>query len=305
MDSKGQDVFDMYVSMTGFSRTQRQEPWGVVTLEISSVNHRYQEISVILPHEFIGWEPWFHQQIRKLFRRGKVQLRIDVMWTQAYRKGTINSDILTKYINEINDICVTNGLHELKNPEMLLNLPGVIDVTSFGVSKQTSELCETFKMLLQNGVESWHKMRAIEGSHLKSEILMYLNDLEKLIVVLEEKWELAKKNTFNSTRKRITEKLEQFNAKLSEDRYIQELVIMADKWDISEEIARLKSHIKKFRLTGDENNSIGRKLDFIVQEMNREVNTLDSKIADAEVRWIAVDSKAVIECIREQIQNLE
>ena len=82
-------------------------------------------------------------------------------------------------------------------------------------------------------------------------------------------------------------------------------MILTDKWDVSEELARLKSHISKFRSTGKESESSGRKLDFIVQEMNREVNTLDSKIADAEIRWLAVDSKAALERIREQIQNLE
>ncbi len=99
--------------------------------------------------------------------------------------------------------------------------------------------------------------------------------------------------------------LDTLGGKLEESRMMQEIVVMTDKWDVSEEIARLKSHISKFRSTGEDAESSGRKLDFIVQEMNREVNTLDSKISDAEIRWLAVDSKAALERIREQIQNLE
>ena len=93
--------------------------------------------------------------------------------------------------------------------------------------------------------------------------------------------------------------------KLEEQRYMQEIVLLTDKWDVAEELARLKSHIAIFRSAGDSDESAGRKLDFIVQEMNREVNTLDSKVADAEIRWLAVDAKAALERIREQIQNLE
>ena len=101
------------------------------------------------------------------------------------------------------------------------------------------------------------------------------------------------------------ETLEKLGEKLEEQRYMQEIVLLTDKWDVAEELARLKSHIAKFRSAGDSDESAGRKLDFIVQEMNREVNTLDSKVADAEIRWLAVDAKAALERIREQIQNLE
>ena len=91
----------MYVSMTGFSRSQAEQPWGTLSLEISSVNHRYQEIYVRLPREFSSWEPWFHQKLRGCFRRGKLQVRMEVLWAPAYRMGRINKDILNSYCEEL------------------------------------------------------------------------------------------------------------------------------------------------------------------------------------------------------------
>ena len=91
----------MYVSMTGFSRSQIQTKWGTVVAELSSVNHRYQEISVRLPREFAGWEPWFHQNLRKTFRRGKVQLRMEVLWAQDFKTGRVNRDVLAAYCEEM------------------------------------------------------------------------------------------------------------------------------------------------------------------------------------------------------------
>ena len=148
-------------------------------------------------------------------------------------------------------------------------------------------------------------MRETEGAHLREAVLLDVVALEKLVNSIEEKWQPTRDAAFEAMKTRMSETLEKMGQNLDEGRYMQEIVILNDKWDVSEEIARLKSHIKKFRATGEEKESSGRKLDFIVQEMNREVNTLDSKIADAEIRWLAVEAKACLERIREQIQNIE
>ena len=106
-------------------------------------------------------------------------------------------------------------------------------------------------------------------------------------------------------KKRMEDSVASFGEQLDQGRLLQELALLTDRWDLTEELARLRSHIAKFISTGEEKDSSGRKLDFIVQEMNREVNTLDSKVADAEIRWLAVEAKATLERIREQIQNVE
>lgn len=135
-------------------------------------------------------------------------------------------------------------------------------------------------------------MRETEGAHLRDEVLSHLAELERLAAEIEERWLPTRDAAFAAMRARVSEALEKMGEKLEESRYMQEIVLLTDKWDVSEELARLKSHAAKFRSTGEDRESTGRKLDFIVQEMNREVNTLDSKVADADIRWLAVDAKA-------------
>lgn len=296
----------MYVSMTGFSRSQIQSSYGTLSLELSSVNHRYQEIAVRLPREFAGWEPWFHQKMRKLFRRGKIQLRMEVLWAQQFKSGRINKDVLLAYCGELMDIRRGLALPLSIDVEEVAQYPGVLDLPRFDEEKEARTLEELFGELLADAVASWQKMREAEGSHLRCEVLVHLDEFERIAAEIESRWLPTRDAAFSAMKARVSEALEKMGVGLEEARYMQEIVLLTDKWDISEELARLRSHISKFRATGDdEAESAGRKLDFIVQEMNREVNTLDSKIADAEIRWLAVDAKACLERIREQIQNLE
>ena len=295
----------MYVSMTGFSRTQLEQPWGTLSLEISSVNHRYQEISARLPREFASWEPWFHQKLRKYFRRGKLQARMEVLWSPAFKMGRINKDILNSYCEELLQVQRSMGQARELELEKIVSLPGVLDLPRLEDGEGSDAIESVFDKLIHDGAEKWQSMRALEGEHLKEEIMVHLGELERLAAKIDNLWQPARDGAFQALKNKLSETIESLGERLDENRFLQEIVILTDKWDVSEELARLKSHISKFRSTGSENESSGRKLDFIVQEMNREVNTLDSKIADAEIRWLAVDSKAALERIREQIQNLE
>ena len=121
----------MYVSMTGFSRSQIQTKWGTVVVELSSVNHRYQEISVRLPREFAGWEPWFHQNLRKTFRRGKVQLRMEVLWAQDFKTGRVNRDVLAAYCEEMSAARRALGFVPDVDVERVALFPGVLDMPKF------------------------------------------------------------------------------------------------------------------------------------------------------------------------------
>lgn len=295
----------MFMSMTGFSRAQAHTSWGTVSLEISSINHRYQEISVRLPREFSAWEPWFHQQLRKYFRRGKLQVRMEALFSASLKTGRVNKEILDSYCSELLEVQRSLGQEKILSLENMLNLPGVIDLPKIDEENEAEKLTETFEKLIGDTAKGWLEMRSLEGGHLRDEILLHLAELERLTAEIEWKCPAAKEAAFRATRERVGEMLESLGERLDEGRYLQEIVILSDKWDVSEELARLKSHIIKFRLIGAEKEPSGRKLDFIIQEMNREVNTLDSKIADAEIRWLAVDAKAALERIREQIQNLE
>ncbi len=295
----------MYISMTGFSRTQIQRVWGTLSLELSSVNHRYQEITVKLPRDFAGWEPWFHQKLRAAFRRGKVQARVEVFWAQDFKKARLNREIFDSYCSELMSLKDELGQKSELMLEKIITLPGVLELPAVGEDDETYKLEETFSELIEKGVSCWHEMRALEGGHLREEVLLHLENIEKLAAKIAVRWQIARDEAFAAVRARISETLEKLGGNLEESRFLQEITIMADKWDVAEELARLKSHIEKFRLTGEENISSGRKLDFLTQEINREINTLDSKVADSEIRWLAVEAKSELEMVREQIQNLE
>lgn len=291
--------------MTGFNRAHIQTLWGTLNMEISSINHRYQEISVRLPRELAGWEPWFHQKLRKYFRRGKLQARVEILLAPIRRIGRINRDVLDVYCSELLDARRALGQTEDILLENLLTLPGVLELPNFDDDEVSEKLADIFARLVDDTARGWLEMRILEGCHLRDEIFVHLAVLERLTPELEKKWYLARDAVFQAARRRVEEMLESLGEKLDEGRYLQEIVILSDKWDVSEELARLKSHIAKFRIIGEEQEPSGRKLDFIIQEMNREVNTLDSKIADVGIRWLAVDAKAALERMREQIQNLE
>ena len=291
--------------MTGFSRVQQQTEWGTLNLEISSVNHRYQEIYVRLPREFSSWEPWFHQQLRKSFRRGKVQLRLEILWASSYKMAQINRDVILSYCEEFKEIQkVLNQTPEL-NLETIASLPGALSLPTLDEIEESDNIEAVLQAMIVKAIKSWQDMRVLEGTHLKEDVVSHLTELESFLNKIEENWSSAKEKAFESMKDRLTVAMAELDETVEESRFLQEIVIMTDKWDVSEELARLKSHIVKFKAIGEENESSGRKLDFIIQEINREINTINSKVADAEIRWLAVESKAALERIREQIQNLE
>lgn len=292
--------------MTGFGSASIEREWGTLTLELSSVNHRYQEIFARLPKELAAWEPWFHQKLRSAFRRGKIQARADILWASSALAVAINKEVLSQYYGEISNVRDALGQKRDISLDALVNLPGVLDMQERIRLARDEGTEDLLSELLDGALGNWKKMRELEGSHLKSAIYEHLEALEKISAEIAERWQPAKDAAFEAMRERINRALEASNVAAPDDsRFVQEAVIIADRWDVSEELARLSSHIAKFREIGGDAEPVGRKLDFLVQEMNREVNTINSKVADADIRWLSVEAKTALERIREQIQNLE
>jgi uncharacterized protein (TIGR00255 family) len=293
----------MYVSMTGYGEASIEREWGTVRMEISSVNHRYQEISVRLPHELSSSEPRLHGKLRGLYRRGKVQVRAEITRASSLAVA-LNKEALLSYYGEISSIRDSIGAERNISLDALVNLPGVLDTPDrfdFGGEGADDLLSE----LLELAAENWNRMRRAEGAHLKADIEVHLADIERGMAEISGMWTGVRDAAFADMTARVSKALEAAGASLAESRLAQEAVIMADRWDITEEITRMASHISKFRETGGNREPEGRKLDFLAQEMNREANTINSKIADSGIRWLTVEVKSSIERIREQIQNLE
>jgi uncharacterized protein (TIGR00255 family) len=292
--------------MTGFGRASSEFEWGNITIELSSVNHRYQEISVRLPRELASLESWFHQRLREMFRRGKVQARIEITWATSAITVSIDKEALLRYYREIAQLRNAMGAERDISLDALLNLPGVLGLPRREfLGESGGNVTDMLSELLESAAENWNRMRRDEGAHLMEAIYGHLAEAERHISEIERAWPGAKNEAFEAMTARVTKALEAARVSADESRFAQEAVIFADKWDVSEEISRMSSHMAKFRKIGESAESEGRKLDFLVQEMNREANTINSKVSNSEIKWMTVEVKSAIERIREQIQNLE
>jgi uncharacterized protein (TIGR00255 family) len=288
--------------MTGFGTASEERPWGTVAVELSSVNHRYQDISVRLPREISSLEPWFLRRLRGLFRRGKVTARVEITWSAASAALVINKEAMTAYYREISSMRDAMGAERDISLDALVNLPGVLDMSQRADIGADEDFLSG---ILDRAAKNWNDMRRHEGAHLKEAVGLHLDEIERLMKEIGASWISARDSAFEAVTERLKNALASAGISADEARFAQEAVIFADKWDISEEIARMSSHAAKFREIGDADEPEGRKLDFLAQEMNREANTINSKITSADLRWQMVEVKSAIERIREQIQNME
>ena len=295
----------MLKSMTGSGRAQGNFDWGSVTLDISSVNHKYQDISLRLPKELSRAEKALQDRLRSAFRRGKVIFRCEVCWSSSYKTCSINREILKEYVENIRETLRELGLEDGLHIEHLLDLPGVIEPALVVDSASEEKMEEDIKTLMESLLEDWLFMREAEGRHLALEIEKHLLEFGKHLESIKNRWPIARSEAIEAFKERIEILLDGQQVALEESRIAQEVAILSDKWDITEEIARLLSHVAKFREIMDNVEVSGKKLDFLLQEMNREVNTIASKVNDSVIRWEAVEAKSELESMREQIQNVE
>ncbi len=205
----------------------------------------------------------------------------------------------------MDDFYRKHGREEKVDPAVLLSLPGVFEAPAQDEEFWREEVGKTVESVLEKAMESWIGMRLQEGNHLEKSILENLEALEILSVEIGAAAETAKGEAVENLRKRIQEVLSLSEEAVREQRLAQEIVLLSDRWDVSEEVTRLRSHLQKFRESLHSGEAVGRKLDFLAQEIHRELNTLDSKVSAANVRWMAVEGRTTLEKIREQIQNIE
>jgi len=294
----------MLNSMTGFSRVSRDYEWGSIIMELSTVNHRYQEITIRVPKELSSFEPLLNQQLRKAFTRGKIRLRVEMLLASTMKAARIDPVILESYFRDIASVREELNLGGQIEIGDLLDLPGVLDSPSltavFDVEGENA-LSET----LEDAIASVRSMREMEGRHLLEDIMMNLENYRTHIHGIQGAWQISRDSALQELKDRISDLMEGMNSTVDEGRLAQEIAIISDKWDISEELSRTRSHLEKFNEILKEKEALGRKLDFLIQEMNREINTIASKVSDSEIRWLVVEGKTTLEKIREQVQNVE
>jgi uncharacterized protein (TIGR00255 family) len=292
----------MFLSMTGFGRASSEFPWGTVTFELTSVNHRYQDFSARLPRELSSLESRMISLLRASINRGKVRLSAEIAWNPGARTPSLDEEGLMSLFRRVRELSREEGL-DVPPLASFLTLPGICEAAS--VVAEAEGEAAVWDELLASAVSSLMEMKKAEGAKLRGVIEADLLSFEGIVKTLSERWKTASAEALEALRTRIEKVMEHFALEIDEARVAQEVSLMADKWDVSEELARLAAHIERFRQTMDGKELAGRRLDFLIQEMNREINTMGSKVNDADFRWGVVEAKSCIERIREQIQNVE
>ena len=292
----------MLKSMTAFARVQETCDAGLLTWEIRSVNHRYLELGLKLPDDFKSLEPEIRKLTSQYLKRGKVDLGLRYKLNQAQEGDVkLNEDVVRKLRQVEQDIL--NIVHEGKKLSVadILGWPGVIAESEKDLSPLVSMAVSSLKNALKQLIET----REVEGQALQEMITSRCSQINEIVqqlrthrptmmVSIREKWE----NNLN-------EKLKQWTEGADKNRLEQELVILAQKLDVDEELDRIDTHIVEVEKVLKRKEAVGRRLDFLMQELNREANTLGSKSQDGQTTQWSVDLKVLIEQMREQVQNIE
>lgn len=292
----------MIRSMTGYGRGYLEANGRDITVEIRSVNHRYYEFSSKLPRNLAFAEERLKSLLQGKISRGKVEIAVQIQnVTAVSEKITVNKEIVREYVEALREI------HDELNLEDNLSLSDVMRIPdAFTVVKaETDEeqLWEDVKTAAEEALSNFIAMREREGERMKADLLSRLEVIEENVGVIESRGPMITENYRKRLYERMCEVLEGKN--VDENRILLEAGIFSEKTAVDEETVRLRSHIAQFREMMESGEPVGRRLDFLVQEMNRETNTIGSKVQDVEVTKIVVDQKSEIEKIREQIQNIE
>jgi uncharacterized protein (TIGR00255 family) len=289
----------MIRSMTGFARRERQGPWGTLTCELRSVNHRYLELSLRLPEDLRGLEGDARQVLSGTLRRGKVDAGVYLRGGPATATAIeLNLPVIEQLLARVTELRALAGTVTAPvNPLDLLRWPGAIREAERDITPVAAAAME----LLQETVSDLNDARAREGARIREMLAQRCDALREQVVSLRARLpEVASR-----IRARVAERIAQLGATVDPERLEQEIVLLAYKMDVEEELDRLGSHITETLQVLESQEPAGRRLDFLMQEFNREANTLSSKSQDAETTRAAVDMKVLIEQMREQVQNVE
>ena len=284
-------------SMTAFSRIDVNSEFGSLIFELKSVNHRFIEINFKIPELFKKLELQMRDLLKEALVRGKVECSIIINENTVLTETKINQAQLENYLDLMQKVKSKVGEPDKISITDVLNLPGVLNQKSIESSGLEKSCLEGFK----ETIKKLKEFREIEGKKLKKDITEKIKFIEVHLESLEK--ELPRLLDLN--RKRLEKRISDLAVQIDRDRLDQEMVLLANRSDIDEEIVRLRSHSSEVIRLLDTDNAIGRKLDFLMQEMNREANTIGSKSLSEFTSKVAIELKVLIEQIREQVQNIE
>ena len=292
----------MIKSMTGFGRCEIAEGTRKVTVEMKSVNHRYLDVNIKMPKKLSFFESSIRGELKKYVQRGKIDIFITYEdFSENKVSIKYNKDIAEEYLKYLNEMASEFNLDNDIRVSALSKYPEVFTMEEQMVDEE--EIWKVLAKAIDGAAEGFVEARIKEGKNLADDLIGKLDGMLELVKYIEER----SPKLMEEYRKKLEERIHEMlgDASIDESRILTEVTIFADKVCVDEEIVRLKSHIEATKQALIEGGSIGRKLDFIAQEMNREANTILSKANDLEISNIGIELKTEIEKVREQIQNIE
>lgn len=288
----------MIRSMTGFARRERQGPWGTLVCELRTVNHRYLEASLRLPEELKALDNEVRQAIAAALRRGKVDANLYLKSAAGTQRSLeLDAQLLEQLVARVEQVRGQLKYPASVSPIELLRWPGIVREAEVDVRPVLTAALE----LLREALDELNETRLREGQRIRELLLTRCSAMRTQVQAVRERLPEVSKRM----RDRIVERIAQLGTTSDPERLEQELVLYAHKMDVDEELDRLGAHLEEVTSSLNSPEPAGRRLDFLMQELNREANTLSSKSQDSETTRAAVDMKVMIEQMREQVQNVE
>lgn len=288
-------------SMTGFGRASLESNGKNYIIEIKTVNNKYSDITVKSPKRLSFMEDKIRKQIANRITRGKVEVSVSFFdFSNKSKNVVLNKEIAKEYIKQLREIADENNLSENISVVEIAKLPDILNSID---SDNDEEIAGEALQCLNMALDSLIEMRKAEGENIKQDLLVRIERVQNLVDKIAENSKGIVEEYVSKLEKRVKEILK--TDVVDENRIAQEAVIYADKTSIEEELTRLNSHIVQFKELVNSDESVGKKLDFMIQEMNRETNTIGSKAGSGEITKAVIDLKVELEDIREQIQNIE
>ncbi len=292
----------MVKSMTGYGRARETLNGRDITVEVRSVNNRYLDCTVKMPRAFVFAEDAIKTAVQKSISRGKVDVFITIDSIAAESSVVaVNEPLAHSYYEALQQLKETFSLEGDITPVALAKFPDVLTVTR--AEEDLESVAADLVKVLQDALSAYHAMRAVEGERLAADINGRVATIETVVGKVEQR----SPQTVAEYRARLTAKMNEVlqSTTIDESRILTEAAIFADKIAVDEETVRLRSHIAQLRTMLESSEPVGRKLDFLIQEVNRECNTIGSKCNDLTIAQDVVNMKAEVEKIREQVQNIE
>ncbi len=295
---------NMIKSMTGFGRCETVIDGREISVEIKSVNHRYFEFSCRTPKGYGFLDDKLKSYVNSRVSRGKIDVFVTIGASEETpAEVSVNHQLVSGYLNAMHEICSEHNVEDDVTVVALSRFPDIFTVHK--PPEDEEKITADVLSAAETALDSFVSMREAEGAKMKADILGRANTILSIVTEIEERSPKTVGEYEKRLKERIEQTLESYNMDIDEQRILTEVAIFADKVAVAEETVRLRSHFEQLSKFLEYSEPVGRKIDFIIQEMNREANTIGSKVQDAELAHKVVEIKSEIEKIREQVQNIE